>query len=51
LLLLLLLLLGERLPVWLLLLIWEQLSEARLLMRLLVQLLEWRGQLLTLLQG
>jgi hypothetical protein len=44
LLLLLLLLHGERLPVWLLLLIWEQLSE------LLVRLLEWRGQLLTLLQ-
>jgi len=36
-----LLLLGEeRLPEWLLLLIWERLSEARLLMPLLIRLLE-----------
>ncbi len=39
-LLLLLLLLGERLPTWLLLLIWERLSEARPLMSLLIRLLE-----------
>ena len=35
-----LLLLGERLPVWMLLLIHERLSEARPLMSLLIQLLE-----------